>query len=95
MAEAIKFTDEEMKQLKQLQDNFNNLVLQFGQLRVEELNLERTSKRLANVREKLDTDYTELLIAEQKLSAELNSKYGNGVLDPRTGLFTPNTQANQ
>lgn len=95
MAEAIKFTTEEMTQLKSLQDNFNNLVLQFGQLRIEEINLERTTKRLAEVKEKLNSDYSGLLMAEQQLSAALNAKYGDGVLDPRTGLFTPNTKTTQ
>jgi len=94
MAE-IKFTEDEMKTLKELQDSFNNLVLQLGQLRVEELNLERTSQKLSDAKKKLDVDYANLLDAERKLSAELNVKYGDGVLDPRTGIFTPTAKANQ
>jgi hypothetical protein len=94
MAE-IKFSDEEMSQLKKLQDGFNSLVLQFGQLRVEEFNLERTTKRLAELKGRLDSEYSVLLDAEKKLSAELNAKYGDGVLDPRTGIFTPTPKANQ
>ena len=89
MAE-IKFTEEEMKKLKELQDNFNNLILQFGQLNIEDINFEKTKNRLADIREKLNTEYSVLLDAEKKLSAELNTKYGDGILDPRTGIFTPN-----
>jgi hypothetical protein len=88
MAE-IKFTEDEMKTLKELQDTFNNLVLQLGQLSIEEKNLERTSLKLADAKNKLDADYANLLDAERKLSAELNVKYGDGILDPRTGVFTP------
>ena len=95
MAAVIKFTDDELTKLKGLQDAFNNLVLQFGQFRIEEINLERTTKRLAEVKEKLNSDYSGLLMAEQQLSAALNAKYGDGVLDPRTGLFTPNQKVNQ
>ena len=35
----IRFTDEEMQMIKLLQDNFNNLILQSGQLSIEEMNL--------------------------------------------------------
>ena len=91
MAE-IKFTEEEMKQLKEMQDNFNNTVLQFGQLKVEQMNLARTTQRLEEVKEKLESDYQALVTSEKNLSAELNTKYGDGVLDPSTGIFTPNTK---
>ena len=91
MAE-IKFTEEEMKKLKVMQDNFNAMVLQFGQLKVEQLNLARTKKRLKDVKDKLETDYQLLLDSEKALSTELNTKYGDGILDPSTGIFTPNVK---
>ena len=94
MAE-IKFTEDEMKKLKDMQDNFNSMVLQFGQLKVEQLNLARTTQRLEDVKDKLESDYQSLLVSEKTLSAELNTKYGDGVLDPSTGIFTPNTKKTQ
>ena len=88
MAE-IKFTEDEMTKLKTLQDNFNGIVLQFGQLSIEERNLDRATKALVEVKNKLDAEYQTLQESERALSAELNAKYGDGILDPRTGIFTP------
>lgn len=91
MAE-IKFTDEEMKELKALQDEFNNSILQLGQLNVEEINLKNASERLAQSRDQLQNSYKELLKKEKALAEKLNAKYGPGVLDPKTGIFTPSAQ---
>jgi len=89
MAEATKFTDEEMKELKALQDEFNNSILQLGQLNVEEINLENAASRLAQSRVGLQNSYKELLKKEKVLAEKLNARYGAGVLDPKTGIFTP------
>ena len=89
MAELIKFTDEELQLLKSLQDEFNNTILQFGQLSVEELNLQNAMQRLGETRHKLEESYKELLKKEKGIAEQLNTKYGPGVLEPKTGIFTP------
>ena len=88
MAE-IKFTEEEMVELKALQDEFSNAILQLGQLNVEEINLRNATERLLDARNQLENSYKELLKKEKVLAEKLNARYGAGVLDPKTGIFTP------
>ena len=65
MAEDIKFTEDEMTSLKQLQEDY-------------------TTKQ-----EQLEKEYVEVQQREQGLVKTLNDKYGQGQLDPNTGVFTP------
>lgn len=89
MAEKQKFSDEDMSRLKELQDRFNNIVLQFGQIDIELIKTRGEIDRLNTLKEKLEEDFKSLKTDEQSLANELTKKYGPGVLDPRTGDFTP------
>ena len=39
---------------------------------------------------RLETQYSEVKKQEQNLVVTLNEKYGDGNLNPETGVFTPN-----
>jgi chromosome segregation ATPase len=89
MPDKQKFSDEDMAKLKELQDRFNNIILQFGQIDIEIIKTETETERLKNLKSKLTEDYKKLKSEEQALAGELTKKYGAGVLDPKTGDFTP------
>ena len=89
MSNSKKFEDVDLEKLKVLQDRFNNIVLQLGQVDIELIKNKSESNRLSELKIQLETDYTTLRTDEQVLSAELTKKYGIGILDPRTGEFTP------
>ncbi len=89
MADKQKFSDEDMAKLKELQDRFNNLVLQFGQIDIEIIKNITESKRLTELKLKLEEDFKVLKTDEQAMASQLTTKYGAGILDPRTGDFTP------
>lgn len=93
MVDKQKFSDEDMSKLKELQDRFNNLVLQFGQIDIEIIKNKTENERLTNLKLKLEEDFKALKIDEQSMASQLTTKYGAGILDPRTGDFTP--QENQ
>ena len=87
--EEIKFTDDELKSLADLQQRYTNGQSSFGQLKVRKLLLNQELRALDEAELKLETEYTQTQQDEQKLVAELNEKYGPGNLDPNTGVFTP------
>lgn len=84
-----KFSDEDMTKLKALQDRFNNIVLQFGQLDIEIIKNRNEQIRLNDLKLKLEDDFGILKTDEQSMASELTKTYGAGILDPTTGAFTP------
>ena len=85
----IKFTEDELKSLGDLNTGYQTKQTQFGQLGVQRILLQQQVEALDETEVRLETEYKQL---EQKLVAELNEKYGPGQLDPNTGVFTPNAQ---
>ena len=86
--DEVKFTDDELKSLGDLQQRYNSISTQFGQVRVRRLLLQQELDALDGAEESLEKEYTNTQQSEQTLVKELNEKYGPGNLDPSTGVFT-------
>jgi len=89
MAEDIKFTEDEMTSLKQLQEDYTTKQEQLGQISVQRILLNQQIESLEQRQEQLEKEYVEVQQREQSLVKTLNDKYGQGQLDPNTGVFTP------
>ena len=89
MADEIKFTDEELKSLQELNQSYQNIQASLGQLKVQKILNQQQADALEEAEVKMDSDYKEIQDNERKLVEELNEKYGPGQLDPQTGVFTP------
>ena len=82
MADAIKFTEDELKSLQELQETYNQITMAIGQLNV--------SKYAINEREdSLKKALLDTKTKENELAKELTDKYGKGTLDISNGEFTP------
>ena len=88
----IKFTEEELKSLNDLNQGYQTKQSQFGQLKVQRILLSQQIEALDETEIRLETEYSELQKSEQNLVKSLNEKYGPGQLDPKTGIFTPTAQ---
>ena len=88
----IKFSDEEIKSLNDLNQSYQTKQSQFGQLKVQRILLTKQLEALDETEIRLETEYSELQKSEQQLVQSLNEKYGPGQLDPKTGVFTPTAQ---
>ena len=91
----IKFSDEELKSLQDLQNSYQQKQLQFGQLEVQRLLVTQQLDSLDSAKAKLEVEYGEVQETERKLVQSLNEKYGPGNLDPATGVFTPTPVAEE
>ena len=89
MADEIKFTDEELKSLQDLSQNYQNIQASFGQLKVQKILNQQQADALEEAEVKMDADYKDIQDKERELVQQLNEKYGPGQLDPQTGVFTP------
>ena len=93
MADEIKFSEDELKSLQELQNSYQEKQLQFGQLKVQNVLLSQQMDALEAREVELEEEYGEVQKSEQKLVEDLNKKYGPGSLDPASGVFTPQPAA--
>ena len=84
MANAIKFTEEELKSLQELQGTYNQITMAMGQLSLTRLGLD-------NQEEQLKTTLVDTRTKENELAKSLTEKYGKGTLNIDSGEFTPET----
>ena len=89
MADTVKFSDNEMKELQELQTSYQSKTIEFGQLRVQSILLKQQLDTLQNQEAQMEVDYSNIQEKERDLVDQLNKKYGPGALDPSTGTFTP------
>ena len=85
----VKFTDDELKSLQDLQTNYQEKQAALGQLSVQRILVNQQMETLEIRQDELETEYTAVQQEERDLVQGLNEKYGPGQLDPQTGVFTP------
>ena len=79
---SIKFTEEEIKQLQNLQSTYQQITFSMGQISLQKITL---NTREQNVLQTLD----DIRSQEAELAKNLTEKYGKGSLNIETGEFTP------
>tara|TARA_Y100000361_G_C10890576_1_gene203895 strand:+ start:261 stop:536 length:276 start_codon:yes stop_codon:yes gene_type:complete len=90
MAEDIKFTKEEMEKLEGIQKKYASIQLKLGQLGFTKIRLENEIQAVNESESQLKSDFNETQKNEQLFMDEVTKKYGEGVLDPKTGTFSKN-----
>ena len=93
MAEEIKFTEEEMKTLRELQQTYAGVQNALGQLGVERIRLSQQMTGLDSAEENLTNQFEETQGKEREFVETISKKYGDGNLDITSGVFTPRPTA--
>ena len=82
MSEEVKFTEEELKEVQNIQASYANVQNQFGQLKLAQIRLDEQEIDLENSLKSIQDE-------EKKFLDGITNKYGQGTLNPETGVFTP------
>ena len=82
MSNEIKFTDEELKKVQDIKEQYNKLTVQLGQIELDRNLLDEQRKVLT-------TEYSNLRDMEMEFAKGLSNKYGVGSLNLQTGVFVP------
>jgi len=82
MPEEVKFTEEELKQVQNIQRGYSNVQNQFGQLKLAQIRLDEQEVELEDALKSIQSE-------EKKFLDGITDKYGQGTLNPETGVFTP------
>tara|TARA_Y100001963_G_C6592884_1_gene358788 strand:+ start:301 stop:606 length:306 start_codon:yes stop_codon:yes gene_type:complete len=87
----VKFTEDEMKQITELQGTYVNLQNALGQLNINRIRLEQQLEELDSGEDNIRTKFVETQTKEREFVQSINKKYGDGNLDLNSGVFTPKT----
>ncbi len=90
MTEEIKFTEDEMKKIKEFQESYVTIQQSLGQISISELRLNQQLKALGESEVELKNKFVEVQQDEKSFIEEITKKYGDGTLDPNSGQFIPN-----
>ena len=85
----MKFSDDELQSLQDLQEGYQEKQALLGQLAVQRILMSQQMEALEARQTELETEYEATQQEERDLVQTLNEKYGPGQLDPQTGVFTP------
>ena len=86
----IKFTEEELKQVQNIQSEYSSIQNTFGQLSISKERLKQQEELLLKQHNDLFSNFGKVQEDEQKFLDTITEKYGQGSLNPETGVFTPN-----
>ena len=90
MSEAIKFTNEELEKIKNIQNQYIDIQNAFGQVSLSRLRLQEQIQLLDEKDEENKQKFYDVQKNEKQFLDEITKKYGDGSLNPDTGVFTPN-----
>ena len=88
MPEEVKFTEDELTQVQNIQTSYQNVQVQFGQLKLSQIRLDEQEVELKDALKQIQSE-------EKKFLNGITDKYGQGTLNPETGVFTPTENKNQ
>ena len=90
MAEPVKFTEDELKTVTKIREDYFNIQNEFGQIKLAKIRLETQINSVEIREEELHKQFVELQNSETKFLDSITDKYGQGTLNPETGEFIPN-----
>ena len=76
------FTEEELKELRELKYEMDQIVMQFGQVEINKIKLNEAESLLKK-------QLSDLEKKETSIAKKLSNKYGIGSINLESGTFTP------
>ena len=85
----IKFTEDEMKGLGELQQTYAGVQQALGGVSVQRMRVEAQAKDVDTAEAQLKSQFAENQTKEREFVQSINKKYGDGNLNLENGVFTP------
>ena len=90
MAEDTKFTKEEMDMISKIQETYLDIQQKLGQVSLSKLKLEQQAEAIDKMEKELLENFKKTQKEEKDFVDSVTKKYGDGTLNPESGIFTPN-----
>ena len=86
----VKFTEEELKSIQDIQKSYTEVTGKLGQLSIAKERIKQEEESLSKQHTELINNFGKIQEDEQKFLDGITKKYGQGTLNPETGVFIPN-----
>ena len=86
---TTKFTEEELKKVQEIREEYFKVQQQLGSLAMTRKRLDVQYDEIAQGEDELNVRFMKNREIENTFIESINEKYGAGTLDPATGEFTP------
>jgi hypothetical protein len=83
-----QLTPEELKSVKDLQSKYNQTIFEIGVAEAQRIALQEQVDKLQSNKVELVNDLATIEKQESDLVSSLQTKYGNGAINPETGEIT-------
>ena len=90
MSESIKFSKDEVTKVNEVQEEYIKIQDELGRLSIARIRLQQESDAIGQAEIGLRERFTKNQEADRKTLDKITAKYGDGTLDSKTGVFTPN-----
>jgi len=87
MSETKKLAKEELDMIDQLRADTQQKIMQFGEVELEFVYLEKRKEQLQELKETFKKELDEIQDKEAEFSRSLETKYGQGTLNLQNGEF--------
>ena len=87
-----KFSKEELDTVKQIQQKYIDVQHKIGQLGVAKIRLEQQTNAINEQEDTLTKNFSKIQSDEKDFISAITEKYGDGVLDPKTGIYNKNNK---
>jgi hypothetical protein len=87
--EQIKLKEEELNEIKKLNEEKNQLTINFGRLKTDMILMDAKMKELMKMEEDMIAKFKGGETKGKKMMEKLNKTYGDGSVNIADGTFTP------
>ena len=87
MSNEIKFSKEEMDELQAIQDKYTEIQGELGQIQITKMRFAQQHKKMIDRETELSGTFETIQEEETTFVQNITKKYGDGVLDPKTGTY--------
>ena len=89
MAKEIKIDKNIIDDVTKLRNEVNKIMFDFGNLKLERINLEQRISDITKVESDMAAKYKGNITREQRIAEKLKEKHGDGMVDLDKGVFIP------
>lgn len=90
---VIKFNEEEMQLIAELQSKYQQKIFELGQNELAYLDTKQQLEEIEGIKKQILDAWGGVQQEEAKLLESLSEKYGDGILNIKDGTFKPSTQS--